>query len=64
MKDVKYARYRIIQNKDGSTWRYTVQSRMMWPLPVWFDIEFCDNIDHAHHYIFQQKTRSKVVHIE
>lgn len=64
MKDVKYARYRIIQNKETATWRYTVQSRMLWPLPFWFDVKCCDLIDTAHYYISQQKTRSKVVHIE
>lgn len=64
MKDVKYARYRIIQNKESSYFRYTVQSRKLWPLPFWFDVEDCDRIDTAHYYISQQKTRSKVVHIE
>lgn len=60
----KYPRYRIIENSIGSIWNYTVQKRIMWPLPFWFDIDHCDRIDTTHVYIANDKSTSKVVHIE
>ena len=64
MKEFKYARFRIIQNREGSYWRYKVQTRTLWPLPFWFDEFECDFIQHAHSWIERSKTKATVVHIE
>ncbi|AEO14581.1 hypothetical protein MT_57035 [Pseudomonas phage phiPto-bp6g] len=64
MKEVKYARYRIVQNRDGSYWRFRVQMRVFWPIPFWFDEHETDRLDDAHSWIERRKTKSKVVHIE
>lgn len=64
MKEVKYARYRIIKNKAGSYYRFKVQERVFWPLPFWFDEHECDYLEYAHTWIDNRKTKSKVVHIE
>lgn len=64
MSEVKYAKYRIVQNSESAYWKYQVQARSLWPLPFWFDKLGCDHLKDAHWWIERRKTKSKVVYIE